>query len=192
MNLLPTYEQTIAGKRDGIEVPDMADAIWGRIEAVLDVEMPEPTTPAPVQDKPFFKRSAVWIISAGILAIIIALFILLRNEKNTPPPPDNLPQQTVPATKPDTILQQDLKPPDDLPKPTTKKNTKTVVEKHTADTTAHNPFVMAEDSVLKKPPIIIAPPASITVPPLDIKQRPKYGVEVPDSEYLFKIKPKQQ
>jgi hypothetical protein len=52
-------------------------------------------------------------------------------------------------------------------------------------------FVIAEDSVFKKPPLIKAPPAVISVPPLDIKQRPKYGVEVPDSEYLFKIKPKQ-
>ena len=190
MNLLPTYEQTIANKRDGIEVPDMADAIWGRIEAVLDVEMPEPATPPPVQDKPFYKHPAVWI-SAGILAIIITLFILLRNEKITQLPPGNLPQQTVPATKPDTILQQDLKPPEDPPKPATKKNMKTVVEKHTADTTAHNPFVIAEDSVLKKPPIIVAPPARMSVPPLDIKPRPKYGVDVPDSEYLFKVKPKQ-
>ena len=191
MNLLPTYEQTIANKRGGIEVPDMADAIWGRIEAVLDVEMPEPVTPPPVQGKPFYKHPAVWIISAGILAIIIALFILLRNEKPTPPPPGNLPQQTVPATKPDTIQQQHFKPPDDPPKPPTKKNTKTIIEKHTPDTTAHNPFVIAEDSVLKKPPVIIAPPARLTVPPLDVKQRPKYGVEVPDSEYLFKVKPKQ-
>ena len=191
MNLLPTYEQTIANKRDGIEVPDMADAIWGRIEAVLDVEMPEPVTTAPVQGKPFYKHPAVWIISAGILAIIIALFLLSGNVKTTPPPPGNLPQQTVPTTKPDTIMPQDFKPPDDQPKPATKKNTKTIIEKHTTDTLAHNPFVIAEDSVLKKPPVIIAPPARITVPPLDIKQPPKYGVEVPDSEYLFKIKPKQ-
>lgn len=189
MNLLPTYEQTIANKRDGIEVPDMADAIWGRIEAVLDVEMPEPVTPPPVQEKPFYKHPAVWIISAGILAIIIALFILSKNK--TEPAQKNQPQHTVPTINPDTLKQQDFKPPDEPPKPATKKNTKTIIQKHTTDTAAHNPFVIAEDSVLKKPPIIIAPPARLTIPPLDVKQRPKYGVDVPDSEYLFKIKPKQ-
>lgn len=188
MNLLPTYEQTIANKRDGIEVPDMADAIWGRIEAVLDVEMPEPATPPPVQGTPFYKRPAVWIISAGILAIIIAVFILSKDK--TAPAENNQPQHTVPTTKPDTI-QQYFKPPDDPPKPATKKSTKTIIQPHIIDTATHNPFIIAEDSVLKKPPIIIAPPARLTIPPLDVKQRPKYGVDVSDSEYLFKIKPKQ-
>ena len=40
MNHLTTYEQLIADKLQQLPVPDMADAIWARIEQQLDVEMP--------------------------------------------------------------------------------------------------------------------------------------------------------
>lgn len=180
MNLLPTYEQTIANKREEIEIPDMADAIWGRVEAALDVEMPE-------NDKPFFKKPAVWIAGAGILAIIIALFILSKN--HTTAPEKNIPQRTEPTIQPDTATKHDFKPPDP-PKPAPTKNAKPINEKHVVDTAAHRAFNIVEDSALKKPPVIKIPPAAITIPAIDIKQRPKYGVEIPDSEYLFKVKPK--
>lgn len=181
MNLLPTYEQTIANKREEIEIPDMADAIWDRVAAGLDVEMP-------VNEKPFFKQPAVWIIGAGILAIIIALFILSKN--STIPPQKDLPQRTQPTVQPDTTTMQDFKPPDP-PKPAPKKNTKPIIEKRVVDTTAHRPFIIVEDSTLKKPPVIKLPPAGITIPSIDKKQRPKYGVELSDSDYKFNVKPKQ-
>jgi hypothetical protein len=180
MNQLPTYEQTIAQKREEIEIPDMADAIWGRVEAALDVEMP-------VNDTPFFKQPAVWIIGAGILAIIIALFILSKN--NTTPAQQNLPQRTEPAIQPDTTTTRHFKPPDP-PTPAPKKNTKPVNEKRVTDTAAHRAFTIVEDSALKKPPAVKLPPAGITMPSIEVKQRPKYGVEIPDSEYLFRVKPK--
>ncbi|MFW2478106.1 MAG: hypothetical protein ACN4EP_14390 [Sediminibacterium sp.] len=40
MNNLTTYEQLIADKLQQLPVPDMADAIWARIEQRLNVEMP--------------------------------------------------------------------------------------------------------------------------------------------------------
>ncbi len=40
MNHLTTYEQLVANKLQQLPVPDMADAIWVRIEQQLDVEMP--------------------------------------------------------------------------------------------------------------------------------------------------------
>lgn len=40
MNHLTTYEQLVADKLQQLPVPDMADAIWARIERQLDVEMP--------------------------------------------------------------------------------------------------------------------------------------------------------
>jgi len=41
MNHLTTYEQLVAEKLQQLPVPDMADAIWARIEQQLDVDMPE-------------------------------------------------------------------------------------------------------------------------------------------------------
>jgi hypothetical protein len=40
MNHSSTYEALIAGKLEQLPVPDMADAIWARIEQQLDVDMP--------------------------------------------------------------------------------------------------------------------------------------------------------
>lgn len=198
MNQLPTYEQTIAELKDGIEIPDMADAIWGRVAAALDVEMPVNDTPAAPQGKPFFKNPAVWVISAGILAIIIALFLLSRYWRTAPPPPRDLPQHTEPTIKPDTTTKQEFKPPDKL-KPVPKKNTRTTYENQVVDTAAHSVFTNAKtDSLLKTQPVNIAPPTinipppGMINPPIDIKPRKKYGVEVSDSDYRFKVKPKEQ
>jgi len=196
MNRLPTYEQTIAALKDGIEIPDMADAIWGRVESALDVEMPVNDTPAAL-GKPFFKNPAVWMISAGIIAIIIALFLLSRNRRTAPPPQRDLPQQTEPTIKPDTAMKQDFKPPGS-PKPIPEKTTSTTAQKHVADTAAHSAFIHEKpDSLLKASPVIITPPAIIVPPPgimkpsIDIKPRKKYGVEVSDSDYRFNVKPKE-
>jgi hypothetical protein len=196
MNLLPPYEQTIADLKDGIEIPDMADAIWGRVEAALDAEMPVNDPPA-APGRPFFKKPAVWIISAGILAIIIALFLLYKSRRTTPPQHRNLPQHTAPTVNPDTSMQQDFKPPD-KPKPVLQKNTSTTAQKHVADTTMHSPIINEKpDSLLKASPVMLAPPAikmpppGTMNPPINIKPRKKYGVQVSDSDYRFNVKPKE-
>lgn len=190
VNLLPAYEQMIAEKLEGVEIPDMADAIWARIETALDVEMPVNDTPAVI------KNPAVWIISAGILALIIALFILFRSGTTAPSPQPDLPQHTQPAIKPDTMLKQDLTPPA-MPKHNPDKNKR----KPFADTAAFKN--KGTDSLLKIPPAIIAPPVIISPPAVkappagtlnpsvEIKPRKKYGVEVPDSGYRFNMKPKE-
>lgn len=195
MNILPTYEQTIAELKDGIEIPDMADAIWGRIESALEVEMPVNDTPA-APGKPFIKNPAVWVISAGVIAIIIALFLLSRNRRTAQPPQRDLPQQTKPTIKPDTIMKQGFKPPD-TKKPGPEKNTSTTVQTHVADTATRSPFINEKpDSLLKASPVIITPPVikmpppGMTNPSIDIKPPKKYGVQVSDSDYKFNVKPK--
>jgi hypothetical protein len=196
MNLLPTYEQWISDRQDDIEIPDMSDAIWGRVEAMLDVEMPVNDPPATSPHKPFFNNPAVWITGAGITAIIIVLFILLKSPRTEPSTPGNTPQQTEPAVKPDTIMNEDSKPPD-KPKPAPRINTPAKTDKHTADTAANRTFNKVEtDSLLKKPPAIIAPPLIIKPPgviidsSMNTKPRKKYGVTVSDSDYRFDVKPK--
>jgi hypothetical protein len=193
MNLLPAYEQLIVERLDGIAIPDMADAIWGRIEAALDVEMPVNDTPA-APGKSFFKNPAVWMISAGIIGIIIALFILTKNRRIVPPLPGDFRQHTKPTIKPDTIRKQDFKPPDS-PKHIPDKNTSTT---HAVDTAAHSAFtneqadsLLKPSPVIKRPPDIKIPPPGMMDPPIDLKQRRKYGVEISDSDYRFNVKPKE-
>lgn len=191
VNLLPTYEQLIAERLEGISIPDMADAIWVRIETALDVELPvnePPVTP----DKHFFNNSKVWLISAGILAIIITIFFLLRNWDKAPTPPRDLPKQTAPTIQPDTTLQQDYKPPPERHRPAPKKTITPVIDKAGADTLMHMPVInkIATDTLLKAPPVITAPPPGTTKPLIEVKPPKKYGVEVSDSDYKFNVKPK--
>lgn len=88
------YEQLIGGKLQSLPVPDMQDAIWARIKAQLDIDLPtddgdgggSPQTP-----------SGPRIIGWGLSVLIIALvttFLLLKNKSvsntdtksnNTPP-----------------------------------------------------------------------------------------------------------
>ncbi|OQP45390.1 hypothetical protein A4D02_33895 [Niastella koreensis] len=191
MNLLPTYEELIAERLEGITIPDMADATWVRIETALDVELPvnePPATPA----NPFFNNPTVWLISAGILAIIISIFLLLRNWDTAPKLPRDLPKRSAPAVQPDTTLQQDYKPPPDKPRPAPRKTITPVIEKPVADTLLHTPIInkVPTDTLLKIPPVITAPPPGTTKPVIEVKPRKKYGIEVSDSDYKFNVKPK--
>ncbi len=197
MDLLPTYELLIAEKLEGIVIPDMADAIWVRIEAALDVEMPliDPLAPS---GKPFYKDPAVWI-SAGVIAIIIALFLLFRSWNAAPFPERDLPRRTEPAIKPeairpDSVSNRGRKPPE-REKPV-RKNIRSTGSRQAVDNTAAGRPVEAKmDSLLKTQPAVIVPPAikvpppGTMTPPMILKPK-KYGVEVSDSDYRFKTKPK--
>jgi hypothetical protein len=163
MNELPAYEQIIAEKLEGIEIPDMADAIWGRIEAALDVEMP---VEAPPQGTPFYKHPDTWVI----IAMIIALFFLPHKRKAAPPVEKKLPQQTAPVVKPDTVMKRKVLIPLKL--------------KPLVDTLVTDTPVVIYDSSLNLPPI---PDTAKVVKPTPKR---KYGVEVSDSDYRFKITPK--
>lgn len=190
VNLLPTYEQLIAERLDGITIPDMADVIWVRIESALDVELPVSEPPA-TPDSSFFNNRAVWLISAGILAIIITIFLLLRNWEPAPAPPRDLPRHSAPTRQPDSTLKQDYKPPPAIPRSAPKKTANPVIEKAGADTLMHMPFIKTEpDTLQKTPPVITATPAGTTKPLIEVKPRKKYGVEVSDSDYKFHVKPK--
>jgi hypothetical protein len=193
MNLLPTYELLIAEKLEGIVIPDMADAIWCRIEAALDVEMPVNDPPA-TPGKSFYKDPAVWI-SAGVIAIIIALFLLFRSWNVAPPPERDLPQRIEPAIQPDSVINQDRKPPD-RQKPVPGKNTRPVRNDQVVDSAATGRQVKERtDTLLKTQPAVLAPPSikvpppGIINPPIELKPK-KYGVDVSDSDYKFKTKPK--
>lgn len=113
-----TYEQTITGKLDALPIPDMADAIWSRVEAQLDIDMPEDDGPSgtngPTPSTP--------VIIGGSLVLIIAFFALFFlsqknddqpvNENSTSPsPPAELqigpPENNNSAGDPGPLRRQD-------------------------------------------------------------------------------------
>ena len=96
------YEQIITGKLNALPLPDMADAIWSRIEDQLDIDMPEDdgggNDPAP-------PSGGSWPGRAGLFAFItafITIFLIYKNNKKT----ETLPQPgqtTQPAPTPASI-----------------------------------------------------------------------------------------
>jgi hypothetical protein len=84
MNERLKYEQLIGGKLQGLPVPDMADAIWSRIEAQLDIDLPtddggggSPLTP------PSGPTIIGWGLSVFIIAVVTAFFLFKNKpEKN--------------------------------------------------------------------------------------------------------------
>ncbi len=81
MNQLKAYEITIKGKLEAIPLPDMEDAIWARIEAQLDTDMPTDDG----NNGPFDSPSGPWILGSSILAFLLTLITLYYTQKN----PDN-------------------------------------------------------------------------------------------------------
>ena len=78
------YEQIITSKLEVLPVPDMADAIWARIEAQLDLDMPEDDGGGD-QSPPSSPRIG-WPGKLGIVlfvAAFISIFFLSRSRKNT-------------------------------------------------------------------------------------------------------------
>lgn len=81
MNQLTTYEQLIADKLQQLPVPDMADAIWARIEQRLDVEMPEdPSGPSSSGNHslPGFQFPGHIILYCFLAALVSVIFYLNR------------------------------------------------------------------------------------------------------------------
>jgi hypothetical protein len=81
------YEQTITSKLEALPVPDMADAIWARIEAQLDLDMPEDDGGG--NNNPSSSPRMGWPGKLGIILFVAALvttFFLSGSRKNTVAP----------------------------------------------------------------------------------------------------------
>lgn len=79
MNQLKAYEITIKGKLEAIPLPDMEDAIWARIEAQLDTDMPTDDG----NNGPFDSPTGPWILGSSILAFLLTLLTLYYTQKNS-------------------------------------------------------------------------------------------------------------
>lgn len=118
------YEQLIGSKLQGLPVPDMQDAIWARVKAQLDIDLPtndpdEGNLPHPPKDP----GSIGWGLSVVIIALV-STFLILRNKptvKDDTSNPTTTEQTSSPAT-------QNTGPPES--KQTTTKKTNPSADNH--------------------------------------------------------------
>ena len=81
-----TYEVTLTSKLDALPLPNLEEAIWSRIEAQLDIDMPTDdgggNTPAPNSPLNFG-----WLGGAGmfcIVAVLVSLFMITQSKDKGP------------------------------------------------------------------------------------------------------------
>lgn len=119
MNLKTPYEQLITEKLEQqLPVPDMADAIWARIELELDALPAQEPDAAPNSESILAKAAkSKWLtIAVGGIITLVVLFILLKRnakkqERRKEPAPT---QKQVPANSqtppPDTVSSTERLP----------------------------------------------------------------------------------
>ncbi|QNA43423.1 hypothetical protein [Lacibacter sediminis] len=99
MNQKATYELTITEKLEQLTAPDMVDAIWARIEAQLDIDLPTDdgsTNPPPAPTN----GPAKWINRGFIIAAVAIVLIYFFNNRKQNIPSVNQPSITAPVTSP--------------------------------------------------------------------------------------------
>ena len=186
MNEKLPYEQLMAEKLAALPVPDMADAIWARIEAQLDLDMPADdgggsNSPAPpTGGSNLLGHIGVFI---GIVAIITILFINKNSKEKSLQPALNIPATEVTVT--------DSVPPDETPP------LQNTLPSTTKENAVPAPFIAAPDSALSNPVVITTPdsvvgsnvpapqvnaPAAIPVV-RDTQPKRKRGVPLDDADY---------
>ena len=97
------YEQLIGEKLQQLPVPDMADAIWARIEAQLDIDLPTDDGPTPPSNPP---GSGPLVIGGIGLVVIVALITVFLTRRKEPHPVLVTPQATPQTTQPQSLPAQ--------------------------------------------------------------------------------------
>jgi hypothetical protein len=69
------YEQLIAGKLESLPFPDMEDAIWARVKAQLDIDLPPGDDEGGAPQSPTGPGIVGWGLSIVIIALVTAFFI---------------------------------------------------------------------------------------------------------------------
>lgn len=138
----PKYEKTIAGKLQSLPVPDMTDAIWSRIEAQLDIDLP--TNDGGGNTNPPSSPSGPGIIGWGLSAVVIALITIFLLSKNKSEPTNNN-QTSNPVRE---TIQQPVQTINDPP-PQNNLNTPPVIQ--TDDPVIDNTANRSQDSLTQQP-----------------------------------------
>jgi hypothetical protein len=147
MEQRPTSELLIAGKLETLPVPDMADAIWARIELQLDIDLPTDdgggNGPAPS------KPSGPSILGWGLSVVLVALITTFLPYKNTPKTAQPEIQAPVPVT-------QQVNPPEQKNTEPPQPERTTISDKNTTKTATPEPSVRTpQDSVVQQPVVTI-------------------------------------
>jgi hypothetical protein len=185
------YEQLIAGKLESLPIPDMEDAIWARVKAQLDIDLPGDEGGAGT-GSPTVPPMVGWGLTIVILSLITAFFIYKNKPAAT-----NLPDQTTPAQQTITPAQE-VKPPPlkgdkpsvtttttesaSLPEPTVRQQDSMQAQD------VVNSFTKAVDSVMKdiSSPVVAANKVKDTIPAVKKKGKGVSGLKDED----YKIVPR--
>lgn len=93
MNNPATYELIIAQKLQELPVPDMADAIWARIEQQLDLDLPTDEGGSPAPSSPING----WIGGSILGLFLLALILVIYPKKQESPIPSE--SNTLPTNR---------------------------------------------------------------------------------------------
>ena len=98
MNQKATYELTITEKLEQLNAPDMVDAIWARIEAQLDIDLP--TDDGPANPPAPTSGPGKWLNRGFIIAAVAIVLIYLFNNRKQTITSNDQPTITAPVTTP--------------------------------------------------------------------------------------------
>lgn len=199
MNQKATYEITITEKLEQLTAPDMVNAIWARIEAQLDIDLPTDDGPTNPPAAPT-SGPRKWMNRGFIIAAIAVVLIYLFNNRKQTITSNDQPNITAPVATPNNNddpvrnnspgTNSTQTPTNNTSAPTTSSNGLPVDSNATAPVTG--PVQLQPDSTAVQtnaPPVITPPlitPQKNTLPDSTKKGRGVKGIT--DSDY--KIVPK--
>lgn len=189
MDQRTAYELTITEKLHQLPVPDMQDAIWSRIEAQLDIDMPTDDGGGSAgPQSPDWKNLLGRIGPFAVVVAVVTIFLVNRSSrKNKPAQHRNqfpTTQTATPSNNPSTAPPgRNSSTPVTYPA-TTNSNPGPVVQSP-GDSVSAPPVTIslppAGDSVLQSPVLVQAPP------PVKIdsatKKKPKGVTGITDGDY---------
>lgn len=159
MNERTTYEHIISGKLQTLPVPDMADAIWARIEAQLDIDMPTDDGPDGDGGAPHFPTGGFLIGGISIIVVAVLYFIFSQTNKSSTPATD-LPQTNAPVTS------QPIAIPEESPPNAISKSNNTTTGTYTAPATALPQIQAADSNFTTNVPVALKPDSTTIAPML--------------------------
>ena len=162
-----TYELTLTSKLEALPLPNLEDAIWGRIEAQLDIDMPSDDGDGGSTPTPGSPSGSWWLKGTGlfILAVAIISFFTLTKSKNENAPASS--SGKIIPSNPDSIARE--KPPPDpisrqtptrTPPSITSDNSKDPViqlDSNTSITSIPPPIAKDSQQVVNSPPVSFTP-----------------------------------
>ena len=188
MNQKQAYEITITSKLEALPLPNLEDAIWSRIEAQLDTDLPSDdgggNTPAPKSPINFG-----WFGGAGLFcvtAVLFSLFMLTQSkdrERSTNTSSQEISTGQVDSTSAESPPQATprRRPPTALSPNITSNDSNTAFIPIDSSATVNQPFpTLTRDSsqVQFAPPVAIVPQKDTTPP-----KRSRGVKGISDSDY---------